>query len=125
MVKVIEQEAGEVAIDANGIYPIPGSKCLRTIDVLDLCPRACPPHGHHLGDLVHITYCTIWAPEAGHQKAIRIIVFIGNMGTKQLHKYPEAVTIFKLKALFGEGFQTTLGCDPQLMAEAVHEHNPW
>lgn len=125
MLQIIREESGGVAIDPNGIIPIPGSKCLRTLDVLDLCLLARAPDRVSIGDVVHITYCTIPGQDRKEQKCIRFIFFVGEYGEKRLFGYPEAATLWRLNRYFTGHLQKLLGCDPQAMAEAILRHAPW
>jgi hypothetical protein len=129
-----ENERG-IALDPNGIFPIEGSKCLRTIDAAGLCKNAKPnPNyrriGDNPGDTVHITYGEIKHPKKGHQqRCLRLISFIDNgcvdIGEKHLFAYPEAATQWSLAKIFRENFAGKLGCDPEEIAKAVVEHAPW
>ncbi|MEN9561094.1 MAG: hypothetical protein RIQ56_367 [Candidatus Parcubacteria bacterium] len=132
MIKVTEEDGKGIAVDPNGAFPIEGSKCIRSIDVLPLCKSARAPDPRSLdaskryGDLVCITYGTIKHPETGaEQKCIRIVWFIGSNGEKCIHGYPEAMTLNALKSFFTGERGEMLGCDPQAMAEAIAEHQPW
>lgn len=125
MIRVLETKDRGIAIDPNGILPIPGSHEIKTIDVLDLCVRADRTR-HNIGDLVHITYGTVWDTVEGKDvPCLRIICFIGDRGRKILIRYPIAATLFSLKKFFEDGLAAVLGCDSQEMAEAIAEHSPW
>ena len=128
-----EATADGIAIDPDGIKPIAGSKCLRTLDVLDLCrnarrktPTVLTPHDK--GDLVQVTYGTIPVPD-GDRRCFSLIWFIEHSdfinGQKVLLAYPQAATIWTLRRYFERGTSQALSCDPNEMATVVAEYNPW
>ena len=121
----IVEEATEhgIAIDPNGFDPIPGSKCLRTIDVASLCHKASP------GNLAHITYGVIKHPKTGEdERCLRFVWFVGcgtEFGSKFVVAYPQAATIWTLRKFLSGRIAETLGCDAEQMATAIAEHAPW
>ena len=129
---ISEESASGIAIDANGICPIPGSKCLRTIDVLDICKNATRINSRNKDmdrDLVQITYGEIPNAEGVVQRCIRIIYFIGEytqFGEKHLLLYPEHADMW----MFADWFEASeradfLGCNPEEMGQTIIEYAPW